>query len=207
LLSGFLFLWHNRERPTDPRRLLKVWLKRLYHLKSPVVLLLGPALLRRRGASIGQRVIIGKARISGPWTALAIGDESSLGRCDISLHDRVTIGRRVVINDGAIVLTASHSISDPSWRMTRAPVVIGDYAWIATGAIILPGVSVGEGAVIGAGAVVRDDVPAYAVAIGNPAQILPRRRVEALDYSPVLLNAPFEAWTGPRRNGRSAGSR
>jgi maltose O-acetyltransferase len=206
LRSGFLYLWRHRERPVEPRRRLKVWLKRLYHLKSTLMLLLKPALLRRRGARIGDLVIVGQARISGKWSGLAIGDESSLGRCEISLHDRVTIGSRVAINDGAIILTASHALGDPGWATTRAPVVIGDYAWIATGAIILPGVSIGRGAVIGAGAVVRGDVPAYAVAIGNPAQILPRRRVEELDYSPVLLNAPFEAWTGPRRRDSCAGS-
>jgi acetyltransferase-like isoleucine patch superfamily enzyme len=204
--SDFLYLWRNRERPADPGRKLKVWLKRLYHLKSTFILLLKPAVLRRRGATIGERVIVGRALISGNWSALAIGDESSLGRCEISLQDRVTIGRRVAINDGAIILTASHSVRHPGWPTTRAPVVIGDYAWVATGAIILPGVSIGRGAVVGAGAVVRQDVPPYAVAIGNPAQILSHRRVKELDYSPVLLNAPFEAWTGPRKHGNAAGS-
>ena len=61
---------------------------------------------------------------------------------------------------------------------------IGDKAWIGGGAIILPGVSIGEGAVVGAGSVVTRDVPAYALVAGNPARVvrlrLPEAQVEAL---------------------------
>lgn len=73
---------------------------------------------------------------------------------------------------------------------------VGDYAWIATNAIILPGVSIGKGAVVGAGAVVRRDVPEYAIVIGNPASVQIIQRTMDLNYSPVILNAPFEAWIG-----------
>lgn len=127
---------------------------------------------------------------------MIIGNETSLGRCHIALHDSVTIGSRVVINDGVGILTASHSLSDPQWRHKKAPIVIGDYAWIATNAIILPGVTIGRGAVVGAGAVVRNDVADYTVVTGNPAQISDAKRSTILSYSPVLLNAPFEAWVG-----------
>jgi acetyltransferase-like isoleucine patch superfamily enzyme len=195
---GFVFLWRNREKPSQWRRRCVVWLKRLYHLKATTLLLLKPAVLRRRGATIGDRVVIGPADIQGSWQKLTIGDESSVGRCQIALHDLVTIGRRVVINDGAIILTASHSTFDPSWGTTKAAVFIDDYAWIATGAMVLPGVTIGRGAVVGAGAVVRSDVPAYGIVIGNPATLLSQPRTNQLDYSPVLLNAPFEAWIGPR---------
>jgi acetyltransferase-like isoleucine patch superfamily enzyme len=201
LWQGFVFLWRHRERPVDWRRRGVVWLKRLYHMKATIILLLKPALLRRRGATVGNRVVIGHSLIQGSWGKLVIGDESSLGRCQIALHDRVTIGRRVVINDGVIILTASHSISDPDWLTTTAAVFIDDYAWIATGAMVLPGVTIGRGAVVGAGAVVRCNVPEYGVAIGNPATLVSRRRASELNYSPVLLNAPFEAWTGPSKRG------
>ena len=120
-----------------------------------------------------------------------------MGRCEIALHDKVTIGRRVVINDGALVLTASHSLRDPAWHHKKAPIVIGDYAEIASNAIVLPGVTIGRGAVVGAGAVVREDVPDYGVVVGNPARLMPNQRTRELNYSPVMLNAPFEAWVGP----------
>ena len=61
-----------------------------------------------------------------------------------------------------------------AWRRAQ-PVVIGHDVWIGHGAIVLPGRRIGHGAVIGAGAVVTKDVPAYAIAVGNPARILRKR--------------------------------
>lgn len=191
------FLWRHRERPSSLRRWLKVWIKR-FMLALPLIrLLIRPIWFRMKGASIGRMSCLGVATISGDATNLCIGRESSLGRCEISLHDRVTVGDRVTINDGARILSASHSLNDPLWRHKRRPVVIGDYAWIATGAIVLPGVRIGNGAVVGAGAVLRVDLPDYSIAIGNPAIVQSFRRTTDLRYSPVFMNAPFEAWLGP----------
>lgn len=178
------------------RRRVKVWAKRLYH--SPALLRMAwrVAMLRRYGARIGSLAVIGNVTIQGSPAKLEIGEEAALGRCEIALHAEVTIGRCAVINDGAVLLTASHGLRDPRWGLRRAPIRIGDYAWIAQGAILLPGVSVGHGAVVGAGAVVREDVPAYALAIGNPAAIASNRRISQLEYSPAILTALFEAWLG-----------
>ncbi|MBF7730505.1 acyltransferase [Pseudomonas sp. N040] len=156
-----------------------------------------PAFLRLQGAVIGRLAVVGKAKIGGRLSNLIIGSEASLGRCEIALHDKVTIGKNAVINDGAILLTASHSLTDPQWGQKKAPIFIGDFAWIATNALVLPGVKIGTGAVVGAGSVVRSDVPDYAVVAGNPATQLEIRRIDSLCYSPVMLNAPFEAWVGP----------
>ena len=194
-----LYLRRHRERPGSFQRTVIVWLKRIYHLLATWFLLLRPASARHRGAVIGRLVILGKSRIQGDWSGLSIGDETSLGRCEIALHDKVSIGRRVVINDGALLLTASHSLRDPAWGHKKAPITIRDYAWIASNAIVLPGVTIGRGAVLGAGAVVREDVPDYGVVIGNPARLMPTQRTRELKYSPVMLNAPFEAWVGPAR--------
>lgn len=198
MLSDFLFLWRNREKPSAAQRQVKVWAKRLFHSYGVLRLLGRPGLLRLRGASIGHLTVLGKSKIGGQLSNLTVGNESSLGRCEIALYDKVMIGSCVVINDGAVLLTASHSLSDPNWGHKKAPIVIGDYAWIATNAMLLPGVSIGKGAVVGAGAVVRDDVPDYAVVAGNPATPIPSRRSRELCYSPVMLNAPIEAWVGPR---------
>lgn len=197
MLNDVLYLWRNREKPTATRRWLKVWAKRCYHIGNLYRLLLRSMWFRWRGASIGRLVVIGKARIGGKLTLLSIDEESSLGRCKIALHDRVTIGRRVTISDGAVLLTATHSLQDPGWSHKKAPIVIGDYAWIARNAIVLQGVTIGRGAVVGAGAVVRMDVPDYVVVLGNPAINSPIQRNSDLRYSPVLWNAPLEAWVGP----------
>jgi len=112
------------------------------------------------------------------------------------LHDEVRIGSHVCINDGVVILTASHDVNDPHWRAVTKPVVIDDYAWIATGATILPGVRIGRGAVVGASAVVGREVPPCGIAVGNPAAILKKERAADLNYSPVTLLAFQEAWLG-----------
>ena len=196
MLNDVLYLWRNREKPTTPRRWVKVWVKRCYHIFKLNRLLVRSMLFRWRGASISRLVVLGKSRIEGKATLLSIGEESSLGRCKIALHDCVTIGRRVTINDGVVLLTATHSLQDPGWSHKKAPIVIGDYAWVATNAIVLPGVTIGRGAVVGAGAVVRRNVPDYTIVSGNPATTQPIQRNTELRYSPVLWNAPLEAWVG-----------
>jgi acetyltransferase-like isoleucine patch superfamily enzyme len=204
MFSDIIFLWRNRERPTGARRWLTVWAKRAILLLPLVQLLVRPAILRLKGAQLGRLVTLGKARINGSCANLAIGDGTSLGRCEIALHAAVKIGRSVVINDGAVLLTASHSLSDPQWRLRTGVITIGDYAWIATNAIILPNVNIGKGAVVGAGSVVSKDVPDFVVVAGNPAIAQRSTRSSDLLYSPALLNAPFEAWVG--HEGKSAGA-
>lgn len=196
MVRDFIYLWRQREQPIELRRLLVCILKRSILFSALVRLLIRPVFFRLRGAQIGRLVVLGKAKIVGNLGNLTIGDQTSLGTCEITLHDKVKIGRCVVINDGAILLTASHSLSDPQWRHKKRPITVGDYAWIATNAIILPGVAIGKGAVVGAGAVVRGDVPEYSVVAGNPSSVQSWKRIKQLAYSPVLLNAPFEAWIG-----------
>jgi len=163
--------------------------------------------LKWSGATIGDLTVIGEAEISGPARNLVIADEVTLGCCEISLHARVEIGRRAVVNDGAVLLTGSHALRSSDWRLCTAPITIGEYAWIAQNAIILPGVSIGRGAVVGAGTVVRENVPDYALAIGNPASIIVGKRQPVLAYSPVRGIAAYEAWLGPvkEQNGAHAG--
>lgn len=199
MLGDALYLWRNRVEPETFGRCVKVWLKRIYHMPAVCRLITRPLLLRWRGASIGRLVVLGKSKFDGRLSNLTIGDEAALGRCEIALHDRVSIGHRAVLNDGVLILTASHSLSDPEWQQKMSKIIIGDYVWIASNAIILPGVTIGRGAVVGAGAVVREDVPDYGVVIGNPAQLMPNERIRELNYSPVMLNAAFEAWVGRYR--------
>lgn len=194
--GDFAFLWRHRERPASWARFIRVWAKRIVLFYALSLLIWRAALVRAKGASVGRLVVVGRAQISGRMSHLAIGEQTSLGRCTISVHDEVKIGRHVAINDGVSVLTASHSLRDPDWRTVTGPIEIGDYAWIATNAVILPGVRIGHGAVVGAGAVVREDVPPYGVVTGNPATLRGTKRTSPLRYSPVYLCAPFEAWLG-----------
>ena len=141
-------------------------------------------------------MFIAPCKYNGRKSYLRILDNTFIGRITLHLHDRIDIGRNVVINDGAILFTASHDVESPVFGTTTAPIVIRDYAWIASGAILLPGVEVGSGAVIGAGAVVRESVPDYKIAVGNPARLLDRERTRNLRYNPARLVAAVEAWLG-----------
>lgn len=87
----------------------------------------------------------------------------------------VIIGDDVQIATAVQIITATHPLDSTErlsgWEMAR-PVRIGHRAWIGSGAILLPGVSVGDDAVVGAGAVVTRDVPPGAVVAGNPARVI-----------------------------------
>jgi maltose O-acetyltransferase len=73
-------------------------------------------------------------------------------------------------------------------------IVIEDFVWIGTGAIILPGVRLGHGSVIGAGAVVSKSVPKSAIVVGNPAKSIQKTRCENLNYNPCEFLAENRAW-------------
>ena len=87
----------------------------------------------------------------------------------------VTIGDDVQIGPNVQILTPTHPL-DADLRRAKweaaEPIAIGDNVWLGGGAIVLPGVTIGADAVIGAGAVVTRDVPANVVAVGNPARVI-----------------------------------
>ena len=153
--------------------------------------------IRWKGISLGKssKFIVGHgciiaARISFDANEglVSIGDNTYVGASHLVCHTGITIGSDTVISWGVTVVDHnSHSTrwSERSrdvadWRARQkdwqhvsiAPVTIGDKVWIGFNAIILRGVNIGEGAVVGAGAVVTKDVPAYTVVAGNPARVI-----------------------------------
>ncbi|WP_282397560.1 acyltransferase [Pseudomonas sp. PS01298] len=153
--------------------------------------------LRRQGATLGSLVMINACEFEGALARFSVGTGSFIGqRSFIQLHAPVRIGAHVAINEGVRILTGTHAIDDPAWRLKVAAVVIGDYAWIATGAMILPGVTIGEGAVVGAGSVVNRDVEPFTVVAGNPARVVRQRATRTFTYSPARSSAIVEAWMG-----------
>lgn len=102
----------------------------------------------------------------------------------------ITTGNDVSIGPEAAILTLGHDPQCPQFSDKGGDVVIGDRAWVAYRAIILPGVTIGEGAVVGAGAVVTKDVEPYTIVAGNPARKIGDRNQNLnyhLDYCPYLL--------------------
>ena len=110
-------------------------------------------------------------------TGIAIGRRTIVNQqCCLDGRGGLTIGDYVNISAGVWILTDSHDMNDPLFREVLAPVKIGDYAWIGSRALILPGVTVGEGAVVAAGAVVTRDVEPYTVVAGVPARPVGTRK-------------------------------
>lgn len=101
----------------------------------------------------------------------------------------IRTGHDVSIGPEASILTLGHDPNSPCFEDRGGPIAIGSHAWIAYRAIVLPGVTIGEGAVVAAGAVVSKDVPAFAVVAGNPARTVSQRNCDLtyrLHHSPFL---------------------
>jgi acetyltransferase-like isoleucine patch superfamily enzyme len=108
---------------------------------------------------------------------IAIGDHTVIDRdCTLDGRGEITIGNNVNIAPEAMILTAYHDPDAADFAGLHRPVIIGDYVWIATRALILPGVTIGDRAVVAAGAVVTKDVPPGMIVGGNPARIIRERQ-------------------------------
>ncbi|MEO5950999.1 MAG: acyltransferase [Chloroflexia bacterium] len=113
--------------------------------------------------------IRGRARPGQP--GITIGRKCVINQqCCLDGRGGLTIGDYVDISAGVWILTDSHDMSDPLFREILAPVTIGNHVWIGSRALILPGVTIGEGAVVAAGAVVAGNVEPFTVVAGVPAR-------------------------------------
>jgi maltose O-acetyltransferase len=194
-MASLQYLWKNRARFKFGTRLyFRAWAKRIYSLPAMFKRNRHKNKLIREGATICSTAEIGEIRALGKKQNLSVGSYSFLGKVEIALHTAVSIGNCVCINDGVQILTASHDVLDTHWSHIMKPIIIEDYAWIATNAIILPGVHIGRGAVVGAGAVVSKNVQPREIVVGNPATAISKRRSEKLDYNPCEFIASNRAW-------------
>jgi len=138
------------------------------------------AILRAGGLEIGRgSLVMGPLTISGDgdWTLLlSVGVDTFIsGPLRINLGGEVRIGDRVNIGHDVCLLTVHHGIGPDSRRAGSSecrPIVVEDGVWIASRATVLPGVRVGAGAVIAAGAVVTCDVPPGVLVAGVPARVV-----------------------------------
>lgn len=130
-------------------------------------------LLRVFGAKLGERChIYPKAVIWAPWN-LECGDDVCIAdAAEIYNPAPIQIGSGAVISQGAYLCGASHDYAIGEFTLTSAPIAVGAGAWIAARAIVLMGITVGEGSVVGAGSVVTKDVPAAMVCAGNPCRVI-----------------------------------
>jgi putative colanic acid biosynthesis acetyltransferase WcaF len=136
-------------------------------------------LLRMFGAKIGRNARIRRTvRIEIPWN-LHLGDDVIVGDGAILYAlGPITIGDRVMISQYVHLCAGSHDHRFRSYPQTRPPIKIGEDCWIAAGAFIGPGVTVGNRTVVGARAGVFKDVPGDVIVGGNPSKVLKPRIFE-----------------------------
>lgn len=133
-------------------------------------------LLRCFGAKIGQGVhVYPKVEIWAPWN-LEIGDLSGIGDgASLYSQDKIKIGKKVVISQGTQLCTGTHDYTDPGFPLRTKPIHVEDNVWITMKCFVHPGVTIGQGAVVGAGSVVTKDMPSWTVCAGNPCKPLKAR--------------------------------
>lgn len=138
---------------------------------------------RFAGIKIGRGSTIHTgARFYNPVN-IEIGQDSIVGEgAVLDGRDRLVIGSHVDIATDVMIYNSEHDIESDDFRAVRRPVVIEDYVFIGPRAIILPGVSVGRGAVIAAGAVVTKNVEDFDVVGGVPAIVIGKRKNKDLHY-------------------------
>ncbi len=175
LIAGaFLcYLYNNCIGKIPSRKLRRFYLRRyLGSMGSDCGIQMGCRFLNGRKIHLGHRCIINfDTLMDGRIYSIRIGNDVSIG-------------------PEATILTLGHDPKSCEFADQGAPVIIGDNVWIAYRAVILPGVTIGEGAVIAAGAVVSRDIPAYSIAAGVPAKVIgerPQGMDYKLKYDPWLL--------------------
>jgi len=134
-------------------------------------------LLRCFGARLGanSRIYPG-ARIWAPWNLVAADAVGIADEAVIYNAAEVRLDSHAIVSQQAYVCTATHDFDDPRFPMIAAPIHIGSYAWVCARACVLPGVTLGEGAVLALGSIATGDLEAWQVYAGNPAKRIKQRR-------------------------------
>ena len=153
-------------------------------------------LLRLFGARIGTGVVIKPAvNVKYPWN-LTVGDHSWIGEaCWIDNLTTVRVGSHACLSQGSYLCTGNHDWKDPAFGLLLAPIEVGDGAWVGAKAILMPGVTVGRGAVAAAGSVVSRSIPESEIHAGNPAVFRKRRTIRsaAAPHAPKDVPQPRSA--------------
>lgn len=135
-------------------------------------------ILRLHGAKIGKALFMERGIVVKGARKLVVGDHVAIGSFSLlTCSGGVTIDDYVNLSTGCRILSANHKVAPvgEQYRYSghqRAPVHLKKGCWIATNAIVLPGVTVGEGAVVVAGSLVTKNVPDFAYVGGMPAKFI-----------------------------------
>lgn len=153
-------LWGNRIINKIPSRHLRRWFYQLL------------------GAKLGKNCFpCRRVEILLP-KGLELGDGVTIGWfAELDSRGGIRVGHDTNISSHVKLITGSHDIDDPKFTADFLPIRIGHHCWIGTGAIVLQGVTIGDGAVVAAGAVVSKDIPSGEVWGGIPAKFIRKRKL------------------------------
>jgi putative colanic acid biosynthesis acetyltransferase WcaF len=159
-------------------RMLWTLAKPLFRLSPRLIWGWRRTLLRVFGAKVGADAHIHPSVcIAMPWN-LDIGPYVAIGdRVNLYALGSITIGAKATISQGAHLCAGTHDYRRPHLPLVKAPIVIGESAWVCADAFVGPGVTIGELAIVGARAVAMKDVAPRKIVIGNPAHVVDERRV------------------------------
>lgn len=143
---------------------------------------------QKRLAHLSKGVTFSPDVVMSNAERIEIGDGSNIGsRCILWAgheHAKIRIGRQCLFGPEVMLTAASYRYNDGApvakQAMDEADIVIEDDVWLGTRVIVLPGVTIGRGAIVGAGALVREDIPPFAIAVGQPARVVGQREVVEL---------------------------
>lgn len=134
------------------------------------------------GIKIGDGSVINMNQYINTPRNLCIGCNTHINRgCLLDARANCIIGNNVSISYGVSIMTGGHDVNSSNFRGVYLPIRIEDNVWIGVNAVILQNVTIGEGAVVAAGAVVTKNIPPYTIVGGIPAKVIGKRR-EDLNY-------------------------
>lgn len=169
--------------PTLRDRMLRTW-EQVYNIlickiPSHTVRL---AWLRLGGAKIGKGSSVWRNTEILGVDSLRIGNDSTVGwHCQLDARGGLVIGDHVTVASHVLIIAGGHDLQAPEFWAVGGPVIIHDYAWICSRALLSFGADIGEGAVVGGGSIVSKPVPPYAIVSGPNAEIK-GERARGLNY-------------------------
>lgn len=133
-------------------------------------------ILKIFGAKVGTGVhVYPGTKIWAPWN-LELGDECGIAKGAILYSQgKIIIGKRAVVSQGAHLVTGTHDYTNHGFPLVTMPIRVGDYAWIAAEAFVHPGITIGDGCVVGARSVVTKDMPDWTICSGHPCKPIKER--------------------------------
>jgi putative colanic acid biosynthesis acetyltransferase WcaF len=144
-------------------------------------------LLRLFGAKVGAKChFYPGSRVWAPWNLRCEDRVTFANGAEIYNPSPMYFGSHAIVSQGAYVCGATHLYNEPEFRLVSFEMRIGAYAWICARAMVAPGVNVGEGAVLGLGAVATKDLEPFGVYAGNPAKLVKQRTLSAVPSSAML---------------------